>query len=269
IGRIKLIDIDQLFLFEYKFYLRNFSSQISIDATTGSIILLDKLDREIHGEKLQYDIIAIDRTNQKTLADKFTISINDLNDHGPVFEKDLYQISINKSTQPGTIIFQVMAFSYDPIMNGNISYYLMSSSFMFSIDKHTGDIRLNEYIPSAMASVTLTIQAREDGIDLVDRTDVFITIINDDYIYFTLENRNRCFIDENQPNGTKVCTIGKDSIDFIYDLMDPTNTFGILSNNGTIINRKIFDYEIDKHEYNVSIIVKDRMNQVMKICLEK
>ncbi|CAF5213606.1 unnamed protein product, partial [Rotaria magnacalcarata] len=40
IGRIKLIDIDQLFLFEYKFYLRNFSSQISIDATTGSIILL-------------------------------------------------------------------------------------------------------------------------------------------------------------------------------------------------------------------------------------
>ncbi|CAF1545949.1 unnamed protein product [Rotaria magnacalcarata] len=261
IGRIKLIDIDQLFLFEYKFYLRNFSSQISIDATTGSIILLDKLDREIHGEKLQYDIIAIDRTNQKTLADKFTISINDLNDHGPVFEKDLYQISINKSTQPGTIIFQVMAFSYDPIMNGNISYYLMSSSFMFSIDKHTGDIRLNEYIPSAMASVTLTIQAREDGIDLVDRTDVFITIINDDYIYFTLENRNRCFIDENQPNGTKVCTIGKDSIDFIYDLMDPTNTFGILSNNGTIINRKIFDYEIDKHEYNVSIIVKDRMNQ--------
>ena len=46
IGRIQLIDPDRLFAFEYKYYLKNSSSQISIDTTTGSIILLTRLDRE-------------------------------------------------------------------------------------------------------------------------------------------------------------------------------------------------------------------------------
>ncbi|CAF4189894.1 unnamed protein product, partial [Rotaria sordida] len=261
IGRIELIDLDQLFSYEYKYYLKNISSQISIDLTTGSIILFDKLDREIHGEKLQYEIIAIDNINQKKLIDVLIININDLNDHGPIFEKDFYQININKSSQIGSIIFQIIALSYDPIMNGNISYYLINSSSIFSIDKYTGNIYLNEYIPSIITNFTLIIEAIEDGINLIDRTNVFISIINDDYIFFKLENLNQCFIDENKLNGTNICTIGKDSIDFIYYLIDPMNLFDVLSNNGTIINRKIFDYERDKHKYNVTIIVQDRKNQ--------
>ncbi|CAF5140793.1 unnamed protein product, partial [Rotaria sp. Silwood1] len=124
IGRINIIDHDQLFSFKYKYYLKNISSQISIDLTTGSIILFDKFDREIHGEKLQYEIILLDYINQKNLTNNLIININDLNDHGPIFEKDFYHININQSSQPGKFIFQINATSYDPIMNGNISYYL-------------------------------------------------------------------------------------------------------------------------------------------------
>ncbi|CAF4759917.1 unnamed protein product, partial [Rotaria sp. Silwood2] len=269
IGRIKLIDNDKLFSFEYKYYLKNMSSQISIDLTTGSIILFDKLDREIHGEKLQYEIIAIDNINQKNLTDILIININDLNDHGPIFEKDFYQININKSSQPGKIIFQINALNYDPIMNGNISYYLVNSSSIFSIDKYTGNICLNKHIPSTIINLTLIIEAIEDGIDLTDRTNLFISIINDDHIYFKLEYKNQCFIDENKLNGTTICTIGKDSMDFIYYLIDPMNLFDILSNNATIINRKVFDYEKDKHEYNVTIIAQDRTNKVIQKILDK
>ncbi len=53
IGHIRLIDIDQLYSFEYKYYLKNSSSQISFDSITGSIILFTKLNRKIHGKKLQ------------------------------------------------------------------------------------------------------------------------------------------------------------------------------------------------------------------------
>ena len=123
---------------------------------------------------------------------------------------------------------------------------------------------MNESIPSMLSNYTLIIEALEEGINLIDRTNVFISIINDDYVYFKLENRNQCFINENQPNGTRICTLGKYSNEFLYHLFDPTNLFDILSNNGTIINRKIFDYEMDKHEYYVIIVVKDRKNQVMK-----
>ncbi|CAF5140845.1 unnamed protein product, partial [Rotaria sp. Silwood1] len=125
----------------------------------------------------------------------------------------------------------------------------------------TGNIYLNEYISTIIENFTLIIEAIEDGINLTDRTNIFISIINDDYIYFQLDKQNQCFLDENEPSGTIICTIGKNSIDFIYYLYDPMNLFDILSNNATIINRKIFDYEIDKHEYNVTIIVQDRKNQ--------
>lgn len=265
IGRIKLIDIDLLSSYRYQFYFKTISSQISIDTTTGSIILHAKLDREMHGEKLNYDIIAVDAINRVNLTDTLIIHINDLNDHGPVFEQDFYQISINKSTQPGHSILQIMAFSYDPVVNGNITYSLVDSSSMFSVDKYTGDIRLNEYIPSTITNTTLIIEAIENDINMTDRTRVSISIINDDDTYFTIENRYRCVIDENQPIGKHICTIGKNVKGFIYYLIDPMNVFDILLNNGTIINRKVFDYENDPHEYNVTVTVHNRKQQVISL----
>jgi hypothetical protein len=253
IGRTCLIGLDQIFSFEYKYYLKNSSSKISIDSNTGSIILIDKLNRG----KLQSEIMALNPSNQKHLTDILTININD---HGPLFKKNVYQININKSIQPGTIIFQVPTL----IKHGNIKFYMRNSSSIFLIDKYTGDIHLNEYISSIITNLTLIIEGFEEGINITDRTNVVISVINDDYVYFKLENRNRCFIDENQSNGTRICAIGQDSNDFIYHLIDPMNLFDILSNNGTIINRKIFDYEIDKHEYYLTIVAQDRKNQVMK-----
>ncbi|CAF0974726.1 unnamed protein product [Rotaria sordida] len=80
-------------------------------------------------------------------------------------------------------------------------------------------------------------------------------------MYFNINNNNNCFIEENKIIDTNICTIGFNSNDFIYKLIDHMNCFAIYENNGTIINKKIFDYEIDQHEYNVTIIVKDRENQ--------
>ncbi|CAF4408161.1 unnamed protein product, partial [Adineta steineri] len=96
VGRIDLIDIDQLFISEYEYYLKNASSQISIDPITGSIILYEKLDREYHGSFIQYEILAIDTHNQgNNLTNQLILYINDLNDNGPMFEKDTYYLNIS------------------------------------------------------------------------------------------------------------------------------------------------------------------------------
>jgi hypothetical protein len=263
IGRIQLIDIDQLFTSEYEFYLKNFSSQISIDQTTGSIVLYEKLDREFHGSELQYEIIAIDNNNKENkLTNKLILFINDINDHGPKFDQDFYSINISKSIRSNSIIFQLNATSDDPIVNGNMSYYLINSSDYFSIDEKTGIIRVKKSLPSIITNFTLNIKVFENGINLTDQTNLLISIINDDNNYFNLDYRNNCFLDENQIIGTRICTIGKNSNDFIYELIDQMNNFQIFQHNGTIINKKIFDYEKDPHEYNLTIIVRDRENQV-------
>ncbi|CAF1579479.1 unnamed protein product, partial [Adineta steineri] len=262
VGRIDLIDIDQLFISEYEYYLKNASSQISIDPMTGSIILYEKLDREYHGSFIQYEILAIDIHNQgNNLTNQLILYINDLNDNGPMFEKDIYYLNISKTIRPNTNIFQVNATSKDPIMNGNLTYYLLNSADYFSIDKYTGIIRLKQSLSSMITNFTLNIQVFEDGVNLTDQMNLFISIINDDNVYFDLENQKKCFINENENIGTRICTIGRNSNDFIYELIDKMNFFQLTENNGTIINKKIFDYENDLHQYNVTIIVRDRENQ--------
>lgn len=171
LGCIRLIDPDPFYSFQYKYFLKNSSSDISIDSTTGSIILLTKLTQD----QLQYEIIVIDSSNRNNITDILTINIH-------------------------------------------------------------------HFIP-----------LKTKSFELVDISN-----------YFNFDNIHRCLIDENQSNGTKICTIGRNSMEFIYELIDPMNLFDILSNNGTIIIRKIFNYQIDQHEFNVTIAVRDRTNQVKR-----
>jgi hypothetical protein len=176
LGRIRLMNSD---LFQYRYFLKNSSLNISIDSMTGSIILLTKINHD----QLQYEIIAMNSLNRMNITDILRINIHHLNEFIPLKNKDL----------------------------------------ILNIDT------------------------------------------NKDSNYFNLDNLHRCIIDKNQLNGTNICTIGKNSMDFIYQLIDPMDLFDILSNNGTILNRKIFNHQIDNHEFNVTIIVRDRKNQVMKI----
>jgi len=263
IGRLQLIDIDRLFSFDYEFYLQNFSSQIFIDSRTGSIILYEKLDREYHGAEIQYQILAIDRNHQaNNLTNILTLSINDINDNGPKFDQDLYSINISKSLRINSSIFQLNATSNDPIVNGNMTYSFPNSSEYFSIEPSTGIIRLKHSLPSIATNLTLMIEVFENGINLTNQTNLFISIINDDKNYFNFDNQKKCFLEENQLIGTNICSIGKNSNEFIYELINQKTNFQISENNGTITSKKVFDYELDPHEYNLTILVRDRDNQV-------
>ena len=111
IGRIRLIDLDQLLSFKY--YLVHPSSEISIDSITGSIILMKKLNQG----KFQYEIIAMNLFDQTNLTEILTINVKD---HGPLFEKKNYQINLKKSIQPGRIIFRNLT----SITNENINYFI-------------------------------------------------------------------------------------------------------------------------------------------------
>lgn len=263
IGRVELIDIDRLFTSNYEFSLRHFSEQIFVDSSTGSIILYHRLDREYHGAEMTYEIVAIDRNHQaNNLTNTLTISLDDINDHGPKFSQDLYAINISKSLRIGSSIFQLNATSDDAFINGRMTYSLRNSSDYFLIESETGIIRLKQSLPSMLTNVTLTIEVMESDVNLTNQTNLVISIVNDDQNYFDFHQRNRCFLDENQPIGTVICTIGKNSNAFIYEFLNPQDSFQIFENNGTIINRKVFDHETDPHQYHLTIVVRDRDNQV-------
>lgn len=266
IGRVELIDIDRLFTSDYQFYLRYFSEQISLDSATGSIILYHQLDREYHGAEMTYEILAIDRNHQAdNLTSILTISLDDINDHGPKFTQDFYSVNISKSLRIGSFIFQLNATSDDPFVNGRMIYSLRNSSEYFHLEPETGILRLKQSLPSTLTNMTLMIEVTESDVNLTNRTNLFISIVNDDQNYFDFHQRNRCLLDENQPIGTVICTIGKDSNAFIYEFLNPQDYFQILENNGTILSRKLLDYETDLHQYHLTVLVRDRDNQVCSI----
>ena len=263
VGRVQLIDIDRLFTSNYEFYLRNFSEQISVDPSTGSILLYHQLDREYHGAELNYEIFAIDRNHQENnLTNTLTFSLHDINDHGPKFSQDLYSINISKSLRPGSFIFQLNATSDDPLVNGRMTYSLRNASNSFLIEPQTGILRLKQSLPAMLTNITLSIEVLENEVNLSNQTNLFISIVNDDQNYFDFHERNRCFLEENQRIGSVICTIGKNSNAFIYEFLNQQENFQILKNNGTIINRKVFDYETDPHQYHLTVLVRDRENQV-------
>ena len=161
LGRIKLIDIDQINSFYYKFSLKTPSSDISIDYTSGSIILLTKFNRKYRQNQFNFSILAIDTNNQRNLTDYLILNFNET--------------------------------------------------------KHS----------------------------------------NDKEIYFQMENIRRCSVDQQQTNRTSICTIGKESRDFHYELIDPKKHFEILKNNATIVRR----HRLTQKQYNLTILVRDRHDQ--------
>ena len=263
VGRIGLIDVDQLLSSDYEFYLKNETSLVSVDLTTGSIILNAPLDREVHGRTLIYEIIVRDQLNkEKNLTTTFNIDINDVNDNGPKFSQEIYAVNVSKSLRPKMLVFQVNATSEDPSANGNMTYSLLNPSEYFLLEGDTGRIYVKKPLPSLLTNFTLDIRVMEEGIQSTDRTQVIVSIVNDDHVYFNFDESKACFLREHQAMQTAICTLGKTSDEFLYQVIDPTKFFEISPNNGTLINRKVFDYETDPHEYHLTVIAKDRDNLV-------
>ena len=245
LGRLQLRDIDQILFSNYEFHLRNTSSSITVDPTTGSIVLRERLHR---GSRLSYEITAIDASGQTNVTDTLVIDVD-----GGI---DLYEIHISQSVPPGTIVHQ--------LQQDDTTYSLTNESTDFSLDRSTGYIRLMRSIPSARTNYTLLVEARKQNGSSASQIEIFIWITKNDSIYFDLDKTNRCFLDESQSIGTRICTIGKDSTDFLYQLINFKHLFHILSNNGTILNRRRFHYDSDKHQYNVTILVRDQHHQVSR-----
>ncbi|VDQ04890.1 unnamed protein product [Trichobilharzia regenti] len=71
-----------------------------------------------------------------------TLTIRDINDHGPVFENSVYHVSIQENNQIGEKVVQISAHDDDEGENARITYSLLDRA-NFKIDALTGWITPN------------------------------------------------------------------------------------------------------------------------------
>uniref|UniRef100_A0A2K6F5U5 Cadherin domain-containing protein n=1 Tax=Propithecus coquereli TaxID=379532 RepID=A0A2K6F5U5_PROCO len=125
------------------------NDDFTIDPQTGVIRPNISFDREKQ-ESYTFYVKAEDggRVSRSTTA-KVTINVVDVNDNKPVFvvppSNYSYELVL-PSTNPGTVIFKVVAIDNDTGMNAELRYSIVGGNTkdLFTIDETTGNITLQE-----------------------------------------------------------------------------------------------------------------------------
>ncbi|KHJ90244.1 cadherin domain protein, partial [Oesophagostomum dentatum] len=142
----------------------------SIDNRTGQIWLRQPLDRE---KESSYRLRVRVSDGTWTVQTGAAISVLDVNDNAPVFEKNQYVLIVNGS-QVGQAVGWIHAFDADDGINGNVSYRFEQDVRCLSIDAVSGDVRLLE-VPDR-GVVTATVIAQDNGVPAMT-SSALVTIV--------------------------------------------------------------------------------------------
>nr|XP_020468749.1 protocadherin-16-like [Monopterus albus] len=164
-----------------------YSNWFSIDPITGIITTLSQMDYEKNPNP-SITVVATDG-GKPPLSSTAVVKVilQDINDNEPVFERNLYNVSIKENTAPGTCVLEVIATDADGGSFGSITYSLGSGinsavPSQFTIGKETGQICTNGVLDrdKGPASFDFTVTAMDGGglssvayvkVDLVDIND--------------------------------------------------------------------------------------------------
>uniref|UniRef100_A0A8I3PIG2 Protocadherin Fat 3 n=1 Tax=Canis lupus familiaris TaxID=9615 RepID=A0A8I3PIG2_CANLF len=158
----------------------------SIDSSSGIIILEQPLDRE---QQPSYNISvqATDQSPGQALSSLATVTITvlDINDNPPVFERRDYLVTVPEDTSPGTQVLAVFATSKDIGTNAEITYLIRSGNEQgrFRINPKTGGISVSEGLDYELCKkFYLVVEAKDGGtpaLSAVATVSINLTDVND------------------------------------------------------------------------------------------
>lgn len=105
---------------------------------SGWLYLRSNLDREI---KDRYNLVVAATDNgtpSQSATTKISIVVLDANDNDPVFDKEMYEFSLEENLQRGTTVGKIKASDADIGMNSAIRYNLIPNNSSFMINSMTG-----------------------------------------------------------------------------------------------------------------------------------
>ena len=131
-------------------------NKFKIDASTGQISTLVKLDRE---EQAEYQLVVVasdsSSTNRRTAECNVTVVVNDVNDNPPVFSTTTSSIVyVSDAIQPGQFVLGASAVDADVGPNGKIVYQLLGDdAAKFIVNQETGVVKAATALASSSSNV--------------------------------------------------------------------------------------------------------------------
>ncbi|XP_073469084.1 protocadherin Fat 3 isoform X2 [Aquarana catesbeiana] len=195
----------------------------SVDEQSGIIVLEQPLDRELQST---YNItVKASDTNPALSLSSFavvTITVLDVNDNPPIFERRDYLITIPEDTATGTRVISVFAASKDIGTNAEITYSFRTGNEhgRFRINPKTGEILVvNALDYESSRHFFLVVEAKDGGsppLSAVTTVNVNLTDVNDNAPAFSQEVYS-AVISEDAFSGDSVIRV------FAEDLDSPSN----------------------------------------------
>ncbi|XP_051521516.1 protocadherin Fat 3-like isoform X2 [Myxocyprinus asiaticus] len=229
----------------------------SIDKSSGILVLEHLLDREV---KSSYNLMvrASDQGVPVRLSSlaKITITVLDINDNPPVFERRDYLSTLPEDVAVGTEVVQVYAASKDIGTNADIYYSIRSGNQQghFTINVNTGAISVSRPLDfESCKGYFLTVEATDGGtppLSAVTMVNINLTDVNDNAPMFSCDTYSVSISEDANIGDTVVKVTAEDvdsqaNSDILYSIVsgDRENQFFIEPITGQIKVNKLLDRE--------------------------
>uniref|UniRef100_W5KN59 FAT atypical cadherin 3 n=1 Tax=Astyanax mexicanus TaxID=7994 RepID=W5KN59_ASTMX len=246
----------------------NPDSCFTIDMESGLISIYQPLDNERSDRYLLnitiYDMGLPPRSNWRLL----TVNVEDVNDNSPQFSSEGYTAMVTENTAIGTEVIQVTASDLDQDQNGDVSYTLLTTTPLFTINSETGWVYVAGQLDrESMTDITLKIEARDKAERgnqkfSVTTLKVYLGDVNDCPPMFIPKSYS-CRVLEDLPIGAVITWLQTQDPDYgaggkvNYYLADDLNgTFVVNEESGAIKVAKELDFE-KQQSYNISVVAED------------
>ncbi|KAM6946143.1 protocadherin Fat 3a [Aplochiton taeniatus] len=230
----------------------------SIDESSGVVVLERGLDRELR-PSYQITVRASDQGSPRRLSSlaNVTVTVLDVNDNPPVFERRDQLATVPEDVGPGTEVIRVYAASKDIGTNAEITYSIRSGNEhgKFHIHPLTGAISVSKALDyETCRDYFLTVEARDGGtppLSAVTTVNINLTDVNDNAPMFSRDGY-AAVVSEDSAVGASVVQLTAEDVDsqvngdIIYSIVsgDGNNQFFIDPLSGMVKVNKQLDREM-------------------------
>ncbi|XP_076995860.1 protocadherin-23 [Tamandua tetradactyla] len=231
------------------------SGAFIIDPAAGTLRTAHTLDREIRSQHI-FKAVAKDCSVQGSRSTTVIIKVHvtDVNDNEPIWEQNPFEIFLPTQSPANQTVATLRADDPDLGPNGTVVFSFAESQLMFSIDKYSGEIQLQQNPSSEYFPIWLPLTVMDQGVPT--RTASGLLVIHmegeDVKISFTHHVYEET-VPENCDAGTSVVTVKafvldstRENIKYSIFSGNEDGVFSLGSNSGelTVKEPKFLDFEV-------------------------
>ncbi|XP_019389882.1 PREDICTED: protocadherin-23 [Crocodylus porosus] len=244
----------------------------AINSATGAIITTKALDRET---KSQYTFraVASDCSIQgpRSTTTNIMVYIDDINDNDPVFLQNPYMAYVSAEISVNQTVVTVRAEDVDLGPNGTVVFSFMVPEPMFQMDTKTGEVTLQEPVPSEGFTTYLFVVASDQGFPQRTATALLSVSTREQEEEISFSQRlYEITVPENSEAGTSLLTVeayddNSTGESIKYRLFsDNENVFSIDPMTGELRVKepKFLDYEL-KSKIHLTVLAENGLTSTL------